>query len=50
MRLAALGLDLRHQRLELVGRAPRDAGDQALAREATRDRAAGGVAGTDHEH
>ena len=50
MRLAALAADLRDQRLELVGGAPGDAGDQALAREAARDRAAGRVAGADHEN
>ena len=38
-----------NQRLELVGRATGDAGDEALAREAARDRAAGGVAGADDQ-
>ncbi len=50
VRLAAVGPDLRDQRRELVGAAPRDAGDEAFAREAACDRAAGGVAGTDDEH
>ena len=50
VRLAAVGADLRDQRLELVGAAPRDAGDEAFAREAARDRAAGRVAGADDEH
>ena len=48
-RLAAVGLDAIDQRLQLVGRAPRDAGDEAFARETARDRAAGGVTGADHE-
>ncbi len=50
VRRAAVGADLRHERLELVGAAPGDARDIALAREAARDRAAGGVAGADHEY
>ena len=50
MRLAAVAADRRDQRLELVGAAPGDAGDEAFAREAPRDRAAGRIAGADHEH
>ena len=49
VRFAALVADLRDQRLELVGAAPGDAGDEAFAREAARDRAAGRVAGADDE-
>jgi hypothetical protein len=49
VRLAAVGLDLRDQRRELVGAAPRHAGDEPFAREAACDRAAGGVAGADDE-
>ena len=41
--------DLLQPRLELVGVATRDAGDEAFAREAARDRAAGGLAGADDE-
>ena len=50
VRLPALGADALDQRLELVGAAPRDAGDESLAREAARDRAAGGVARADDQH
>ena len=49
MGLAALGADRRHQRLELVGRAPGGTGDETFASEATGDRAAGRVAGADDE-
>ncbi len=49
MRLAAVGLDLRHQRRELVRLPPRDAGDIALAREAPRNRAAGRIARAHHQ-
>ena len=49
VRLAAFGADRLDQGLELVGSAPRHARDQALAREAARDRAAGRVAGTDDQ-
>jgi hypothetical protein len=49
VRGAAGVADLLQQRLELVGVATRDAGDEAFAREAPRDRAAGGIAGADDE-
>ena len=50
MRLAAVGADALDERRQLVGLAPRDAGDEAFAREAPRDRPAGGVARADDEH
>ena len=50
VRLAALAADRRDQRLELLGGAPGDAGDEAFAGEAAGDRAAGRIAGADHEH
>ena len=46
---AAVGLDLGDERAELVRRAPDHAGDEALAREALGDRAAGAVTGADDE-
>ena len=49
-RLAAGGLDRVDERRELVGAAARHAGDVAFAREAPGDRAAGRIAGADHEH
>ena len=49
MGLAAFGLDPFEQGLELVEAAARRAHGVAAAREAARDRAAGGVAGADDE-
>jgi hypothetical protein len=49
MCLAAVGADLLDQRLQLVGAAPRDTGNAALACKAPRDGTAGGVAGADHQ-
>jgi hypothetical protein len=47
---AAFALYPRHKRRQFVEIAPRHAGDITLAREAARDRAAGGIAGADHEN
>ncbi len=47
--LAAGGLDLLHQRLQLLGVAAGDAGGVAAGGEAPGDRAAGGVTRADHE-
>jgi 2-hydroxychromene-2-carboxylate isomerase len=49
VRAAAARADRLDQRLELLGVAPRHAGDEAAGREALRDRAAGRVAGADDE-
>ena len=49
-RLAAIGMDAIDQRLHLVGGAPRDAGDVALAREAACDRSASRIARADHQN